>query len=174
MIRSPRLAATPTDDTIVGALAACHERIRRFAAMAVAVATRPEAPASERAEAAAGVVRYFTIALPLHAADEDDSVGPRVRGVDVVLTELAREHHAHDALIAPVVAACREIVAAPTTARPDFAAAAAALAAAMDAHLAREEAEVFPAVAALSPAAQAEIRAEMLARRDPTAAPSRP
>ena len=152
---------------MVGALAACHERIRRFAAMAEAVASRPEAPANERAEAAAGVVRYFTIALPLHAADEDDSVRPRLRGVDAVLAELAAEHHAHDALIAPVVAACREIVAAPATARPDFAAAAAALTAAMATHLAREEAVVFPAIAALPPAVQAEIRAEMLARRDP-------
>ncbi len=174
MLRSVRLAAIPPDDSVVGALLACHERIRRFAAMAEAVATRPEAPAGERAEAAAGVVRYFTIALPLHAADEDESIGPRLRGVDAVRAELAAEHRAHDALIAPVVAACRAIVAAPATARPDFAAAAAALTAAMATHLAREEAVVFPAVAALPPALQAEIRAEMLARRAPTAAPSRP
>ncbi|MEZ4400863.1 MAG: hemerythrin domain-containing protein [Kofleriaceae bacterium] len=169
MIRSPGLTAAPVDDSLVAALAGCHERIRRFTALAARLAEATSAPLAERREAAAAVVRYFTVALPLHAADEDDSVGPRLRGasaaVDAALVLLAREHTEHAAVIAPVVAACQAIVATPACAPAHLAEAAAALAAAFASHLALEEAVIFPAVAALADDVAATIQAEMRARR---------
>lgn len=169
MHRAPGLAAAPAEDTVAAALAACHERIRRFAGLAARIAAHPEAPPAERAEAAAAVVRYFTVALPLHAADEDASLAPRLRGrdpaVDAALAQMTAEHAAHAAVLEPVIAACRAIAAAPATTPPSLAADAAALAAAFAAHLDLEERVIFPAIAALPAAGQAELRAEMLARR---------
>ena len=168
MIRSPGLSARPPDDTVLAALLAGHERSHRFAALAGRLATADGTP-TERAEAGAGVVRYFTVALPLHAADEDLSLAPRLRGrdaaVDAALTQMTAEHVAHAGPLARVVDAARAIVAAPATAPPDLAAAAAALAALFAAHLALEERAIFPAIAALPAEVQATIRAEMLARR---------
>jgi len=168
VIRSPGLSARPPDDTVLAALLACHERIHRFTALAARLATADGTP-TERAEAGAGVVRYFTVALPLHAADEDLSLAPRLRGrdaaVDAALTQMTAEHVAHAGPLARVVDAARAIVAAPATAPPDLAAAAAALAALFAAHLALEERAIFPAIAALPAEVQATIRAEMLARR---------
>lgn len=171
MRRAPGLSATPPEDTVAAALAACHDRIRRFAALAARVAVEP-ADAAARAEAAAAVIRYFTVALPLHAADEDDSLAPRLRGhadaLDAALATMTADHADHGAVIEPVVALCRQLAAAPTdhaAVAPALGSAAAAMTAAFAAHLALEEAVVFPAVAALPAAVQREIRAEMLARR---------
>lgn len=168
MIRAPGLSARPPDDTVVAALLACHERIHRFTALAARLGT-PDGTAAERAEAAAGVVRYFTVALPLHAADEDASLAPRLAGrdpaVDAALAQMTAEHVAHAAPLARVVDAARTIVAAPATVPPDLAAAAAALATLFAAHLALEERAIFPAIAALPADVEATIRAEMLARR---------
>ena len=168
MIRAPGLSARPPDDTVVAALLACHERIHRFTALAARLGT-PDGTAAERAAAAAGVVRYFTVALPLHAADEDASLAPRLAGrdpaVDAALAQMTAEHVAHAAPLARVVDAARTIVAAPATVPPDLAAAAAALATLFAAHLALEERAIFPAIAALPADVEATIRAEMLARR---------
>ena len=126
----------------------------------------------KRVEAAAAVVRYFTVALPLHAADEDLSLAPRLVGhdaaLDRALATMTADHVAHAAVLDPVVALCRRLQAAPgdhATIAPALAPAAAAMTAAFAAHLALEEAVVFPAVAALPADVQRQIRAELLARR---------
>jgi iron-sulfur cluster repair protein YtfE (RIC family) len=172
VLRTPRLRATPPEDSVVEALAACHERIRWFAALAQTLAVRVDAAAADRAEAAAAVIRYFTVALPLHAADEDLALAPRLRAlgprVDDALAAMTAEHLDHAPLLAAVLAPCRAIVAAPTGPAPrELGAAADALAAAFATHLAEEEAVVFPAVAVLPAHDLAAIRAEMFARRAP-------
>lgn len=69
----------PSEETAVDLLLGCHQRIRHFTNVALRLAQNPGAPAEDRAQAASAVVRYFTIALPLHEADENDSVYPRLR-----------------------------------------------------------------------------------------------
>jgi hypothetical protein len=112
------------------------------------------------------------VALPLHARDEDETLAPRLRGrdaaVDGALDRIARDHGAHDACLAPVLAACAAIAADPTrhaelaaTLRTD----ARALCAVFEEHLAMEEAVIFPAIAALPGPEREAIRAEMAARR---------
>src|SRR5947209_5155592 len=63
-------------------LLACHERIRHFLALAGQLC-ESAAPAAEVAAAAAAVHRYFTVALPLHALDEDESLAPRLLRLDL-------------------------------------------------------------------------------------------
>lgn len=60
-------------------LLACHQRIRHFSGVAVQLAHAHDAQGSEITQAADGLYRYFTVALPLHEADENLSVHPRLR-----------------------------------------------------------------------------------------------
>src|SRR5688500_10721731 len=73
----------PVRPELIELLAACHERMRRFVRVAQSVAdASPTVPATEVADAAASVHRYFTVAFPLHGIDEEASLIPRLRGRD--------------------------------------------------------------------------------------------
>jgi hemerythrin-like domain-containing protein len=66
------------ENDAVGMLLACHQRIRNFTAIALRLADVESAAGPEIANAAAAVHRYYAIALPLHEADENQSVYPRL------------------------------------------------------------------------------------------------
>ena len=88
----------PPEDAI-GMLLACHQRIRSFSALAVRLAEASGAPRESRAEAAASVHRYFRVALPLHVADEELSLRPRLLATparDQVAAHLALMSAQHD------------------------------------------------------------------------------
>lgn len=163
-------AKKPSDD-VAGLLRDCHDRIRRFTALAGRLADA-EAPPAERAEAATRVLRYFEEALPLHAADEDRAIHPRVLAarpdLAAVLDDMTREHGPIDEAIAVGLPVWRAVAEDPSRAAA-LAVALAEVARNLDRlfapHLAAEEATIFPAVAALPAGIQAEIRAEMRARR---------
>src|SRR5262245_25640445 len=67
------------ESDVVDRLLECHERIRNFCALACRLAEGP--PSEQAREAAAQLVRYFTVALPLHVADEEESIRPRLTTV---------------------------------------------------------------------------------------------
>jgi hemerythrin-like domain-containing protein len=71
--------APAVEQDAVDMLLACHQRIRNFTAIAVRLADAEGAAAPEIANAADSVHRYYSFALPLHEADENDSVYPRLR-----------------------------------------------------------------------------------------------
>jgi len=157
---------------LVALLLACHARIRHFVALALRVATEDDAPVNEVAAACAMVRRYFTQALPLHVADEEESITPRLRGlsseVDEALAAMASQHREHEPLLAAFLAAVEDAERDPrdeaTKAR--LLERARALDAAFTEHLELEEAVVFPAIAGeLSPETRAEIIAELRRRR---------
>lgn len=178
---SKRRDAGPAD--LVALLAACHERIRRFVALAHRVATHEDAPGDEITAACEQVDRYFTLALPLHVADEEESIAPRLRGrssaVDGALDTMKRQHRAHE----PELVAFLRAVGAVGRDPGDEAAKAALLERARDLdaelteHLEMEETVLFPAIREhLSPDVQAEIVAELRKRRgdpDPAGPPRR-
>jgi len=152
-IGSPRPA-----EGIADLLLECHARIRSFSDLAVRLG-EAEAPApAEVADAAARVRRYFEEALPLHARDEEESVLPRLAGrdpaVDAALVAMHRDHVGHAVVLDPVLALCAELVAAPerhAELAPALARAGHALRAHFEAHLASEEATIFPALARVVP-----------------------
>lgn len=79
-IQSAKRGPAPTETPdAVDALTACHARIRHFSGVSVRLANAEGLPSSEIAQAAEGLIRYFSIALPLHARDEDESIEPRLR-----------------------------------------------------------------------------------------------
>ena len=96
-------SATPAD--AVALLLECHGRIRAFLAMA------------RRVGEAIQVHRYFTLALPLHARDEEESSLPRLRDrdplLDLQLDVRVREHQEHQRPLGRLTEACAEIGADP-------------------------------------------------------------
>jgi hemerythrin-like domain-containing protein len=157
---------------LVDLLLECHGRIRSFLALAHAAGSREGVPAAEVAEACARVERYFTEALPLHVADEDESILPRLRGadpeVDRALETMHAQHLEHEPLLAALLgaaAALREGPADPAR-RAALAEIATTLEHELGLHLTLEETVILPAIRRLlSAAAQAEIVEELRARR---------
>jgi hemerythrin-like domain-containing protein len=165
-----------TDEDPIAHLLACHERIRRFANLAARLAHDEGASPAQLAEAAADVKRYFTIALPRHAEDEDVSLRPRLLahpevGDDVrrALEVMSDEHGPLDAIIldlAPIWAAVAAEPARVSEHRGVLQAGAAQLQRIVAVHLPPEENLIFPAAAKhLSSEDRASLRAEMRARR---------
>src|SRR5579871_5066055 len=85
---SPAKSQPKTEDA-VDLLTGCHNRIRHFTGVAVKLAHALDAPREEIAQAAAGVHRYYTVSLPLHEADEEQTLRPRL---DTIGNE--KLHHA--------------------------------------------------------------------------------
>jgi iron-sulfur cluster repair protein YtfE (RIC family) len=148
-----RLGKPAAQGDAVDLLLECHVRIRTFLGMARRVAEGASAPPDEIAAAAARVHRYFTQALPLHAQDEEDSILPRLRGldpeVDRELATMVHEHADHARPLEALVGACAALAREPAR-HAELAAivgeATAELERHFAAHLAREEAVVFPAM----------------------------
>src|SRR5512137_2777551 len=112
-----RLSRPPVPGDAVDLLLECHVRIRAFLGMARRLGeARGEAPAA-LADAARQVHRYFAEALPLHARDEEESLAPRLRGLDPgldrELAAMAREHGEHAVPLAALLSGCAAIVAVP-------------------------------------------------------------
>jgi len=151
----------------------CHQRIRHFIGTARRLAEAKGAAAGEVAETAAAVRRYFAGALPLHAADEEESMAPLLRGrdpaLDGALAVMRREHESHAPRLDRVVAICGQLAEAPerhAELARRLAEAAEQLERHFAAHLALEEETIFPALKrALDPAMEARLVAEMRARR---------
>ena len=154
----------------VALLLGCHQRIRHFTRMAVEL-SRGAAPAEQVGAAARSVQRYYTQALPLHEADENDSVYPRLRAA-APPAELAAanqamvdQHRGLNALIADLVPQWEAIALDPAQA-PASGPGAQALQVAWHEHLGLEERVIFPSLRArLSPDDLAAIRQEMAERR---------
>ncbi len=157
---------------IVELLLECHARIRSFSDLAVRIAEARGASPAEIADAAASVRRYFLEALPLHARDEEDSVLPRLAGrdpaVDAALVTMHRDHVGHGAVLDPVLAICADLAAAPerhAELAPALAEKARLLRAHFEAHLASEEATIFPLLASVPEEERRRMVEELRARR---------
>jgi hypothetical protein len=157
--------ADPAD--VVTRLRECHARIRSSLAEAQAIVDSfgtAIAP-SRRAQSARNVRRYFTLGLPLHAADEDVSIVPRVGRA--ALTSLAGEHVLIDQCV-DELALDWQIIGREGAAPSDLArhrALVEKLTGLLIGHLELEEREMFPAIEALPWAERAAIVREMRVRR---------
>lgn len=157
---------------LVDLLSDCHDRIRRFVALAREAATRRDVPADQIIVACADVERYFGAALPLHVADEEESIAPRLRGlspeVDRALDQMESQHQGHAPKIAALLGALAEVGRDPgdQDRRSALARVAADLQADLEEHLTLEEAIVFPAVREILPREmQAQVIEELRQRR---------
>ncbi|HKL77622.1 MAG TPA: hemerythrin domain-containing protein [Gammaproteobacteria bacterium] len=159
-------------------LQACHERMERFATLAVRIGDHLDeagTPATAAAGSAERVLRYFDQAAPQHHADEERDLLPRLRGrlaepaspeLAQLLGGLAGEHQALDAqwtALRPALVALTEGRAVPAA---DYRARAAAFQEAQLDHVARENRWLLPACEAhLTAPDWAAIGAAMAHRR---------
>lgn len=163
------------EEDAISLLLGCHDRIRHFTEVARKLTDHPEAPAADRAGAAGNVLRYYTVALPLHEADENESIYPRLKktlpegALADANQQMLEQHAGIDALIAELVPMWQAVKSHPE----DQAQINAALADRVlrlerlwNVHLALEENQVVPAMRRyLTPDDLDVIKQEMRERR---------
>jgi hypothetical protein len=166
---APPVARPPADPA--ASFRACHERIRMFTAGLHRIATLPDLADPRVPAAAAQARRYFAEGLPLHADDEDLSLAPRLRLVapecGPLLDELERDHRQIDACLATLLPLLGTLAEEGTVPHTTFRVAVSFLSTLLLPHIAREEDELFPLCARLSPEDRFEITQELLERRAP-------
>jgi hemerythrin-like domain-containing protein len=146
-------------------LSAEHARQTALLAHLERVVREPQARAARGL--AAVLLRWLTRELPLHIADEERSLYPRLAAFDEegVLEQLREEHRRDRRLIADIAAGLRR-VAGGGMPEPGFVEAAREFIAGHRRHLAHEETVLAPLARRwLGPEAMAKLAAEMIARR---------
>jgi hemerythrin-like domain-containing protein len=158
---------------VVDLLVECHGRIRRFLGIARQLAEVREPTTDVVRDTAGQVRRYFSEALPLHIADEDDQVSQSLRGhsdsVDEALDKMSQEHVHHEVLVARLIDVCTLLQREPERLEElamELRDAAVLLQAAFEPHLAREETVIFPALRTLPASDLDAIKAAMRDRRE--------
>lgn len=162
---------------LVNLLEDCHRRIRHFVVLAREAALRTDAPLDQVRQACADVERYFSEALPLHVADEEESIAPRLRGlsieVDRALEVMESQHQQHCPILADLLRTSAIVRSTPSSeiSRSDLAKVASRLKLEFEEHLALEENVIFPAIRGLlSTETQTRIIGELRNRRQPIGA----
>jgi hemerythrin-like domain-containing protein len=156
---------------LVDLLAECHGRIRRFLAMAHALAVTPNITDAEAKNVAGQVRRYFTSAFLHHIADEDELLAPHLtgKGVDDVLAQMHRDHVRHADSVAFLVGLCDAIERDPqqlAASKDELVRGAALVTSFLEPHLELEEKVLFPAIRALPAAIRDRVRDDMRQRRE--------
>ncbi len=171
---TPLTSPPKKPEDAVDSLLSCHQRIRHFTSVAVKLAHAQGATPDEIAQAAAGVHRYYSVSLPLHEADEDQTLHPRLGAVadDRVrhaLLAMGDQHQAIDELIERLLPLLVMVKNNPDTIHAvggEMCSLTKALAEMFRAHLQMEEEVIFPAIqSALEPSAREDMLREMRDRR---------
>jgi iron-sulfur cluster repair protein YtfE (RIC family) len=158
----------------VDLLIGCHQRIRHFTGVAIKLAHAHGATTEEIGQAAAAVHRYYSVSLPLHEADEDQTLQPRLRAVADepvrhALLVMGEQHQAIDELIErllPLLVLVRNNPDILAEVGGEMCSIIEALEEIFRAHLQMEEEVIFPAIrSALPESAREEILHEMRERR---------
>ncbi len=172
-ITPPRAPNRPPEDAFQ-LLVACHLRIRHFAAAAAKLAHAQGASAEDIRMSAAGVHRYLSVSLPLHEADEEDTLRPRLEAVadDRMRHALVAMHDQHQAIdelverLLPLLMLLQRNPDAMHDTGSEMCSITKALQEIFDAHLKLEEEVVFPAILkALPEHERAAMLKEMQQRR---------
>jgi iron-sulfur cluster repair protein YtfE (RIC family) len=161
----------PSD--IVDLLLECHERIRSFIGLASRLAGTGQPSHDEIRDAAKRVIRYFSEALPLHVADEEQTVLPRLSGrsleLDATLQDMHREHLEHEPQLQLLLQTCKTLEASPERLddlRQTLLSAVSSLEASFITHLEQEERSILPAIRTLlTSEEQAVMLSELRSRR---------
>jgi len=167
-------APKSTNDEVNDLLLGCHQRIRHFTAVAAKLAHAQGASPKEIQDAAETVYRYYSVSLPLHEADEEDSLRPRLSAVanptvQHALAAMHDQHMAIDDLLERLLPLLRLVGNNPDVlgdAGGEMCSITGALAEMFDAHLKMEEEVIFPAIQrSLTGNDRAELLGEMRNRR---------
>lgn len=171
LIQISQRPATEAAD-LFDAFVACHQRIRDFLTLARRIAQQLHASAPEVIDAAQRVERYFSLAFPLHVADEELSLAPRLRQktaeLDRALRAMHEQHGGHRAPLELMLSTMKEVRSDPANVllRRRLGVLVSELESELEAHLQLEESVLFPAARRwLSSEEQREILKELRERR---------
>jgi iron-sulfur cluster repair protein YtfE (RIC family) len=165
---------TKAENTAVELLIGCHQRIRHFTSVATKLAHAQAATPQEIQDAAEAVYRYYSVSLPLHEADEEDSLKPRLNKIPDerlhhALAAMHDQHMAIDDLLERLLPLLRLVGNNPSAIAdtgPEMCSITKALSEIFAAHLQMEEEVIFPAIEAqLTEQDRAELLSEMRNRR---------
>lgn len=167
-------SAGSKEETPTELLLGCHQRIRYFSAMSRRIAENTAAPLEQIADAAETVYRYFHVALPMHEADENVSIDPRLHAAAPLelaeaSDEMVRQHRTINSLLQQLLplwdALCREPEKL-TGFAPRLRALSAEFEKLWEIHLKLEEEVIFPAIERCLPKPEIDaILREMRERR---------
>ncbi len=167
---TPKSSTDELNDLLLG----CHQRIRHFTSVASKLAHAHGASPEEIQAAAESVYRYYAVSLPLHEADEEDSLRPRLSSVadpkvEHALAAMHDQHMAIDDLLERLLPLLRLVSNNPgalSNAGGEMCSITGALTQVFDAHLQIEEEVIFPAIGArLTEQDRTELIREMKDRR---------
>lgn len=162
-----------TEDA-VDLLTGCHARIRHFTGVAVKLAHAQSASTDEVRQAAEAVHRYYSVSLPLHEADEEQTLHPKLAAtaeerMHHALLAMTDQHQVIDELLERLLPLLVMVKSNPETlgeAGGEMCAITKALDEVFRGHLQMEEEIIFPAIRSVLPAeVQADILREMQQRR---------
>lgn len=168
------LPSQPKSEDAVDLLIGCHQRIRHFTGVAIKLAHAQGGEPEEVVQAATGTHRYYTVSLPLHEADEEETVRPRLNMLNDeklrhALLAMTDQHQAIDDLLErllPLLVMVRNNPQTIHAAGTEMCSITKALDEMFRAHLQLEEEAIFPAIrSGLPEAARSEMLREMLNRR---------
>jgi len=171
---SPLNSSVPKTEDAADLLTGCHDRIRHFTGAAVRLAHAQGATADDISQTASRVHRYYTVSLPLHEADEEDTLQPRLAAIadektSHALTAMHEQHQAIDELLERLLPLLVLVMNKPENLHAvagEMCSITRALDEAFRAHLQMEEEVIFPAIRASLPEDVREAMAgEMRARR---------
>jgi hemerythrin-like domain-containing protein len=169
----PLTRRAPMPDDVVEAFLEAHAYARSMLSQAERLCTA-QADAS-MASTAQQVAEYFTWHLEVHHADEERTLTPRLSGrhkvLDQCIATMRLEHDQLHALVSRVAYLCRHVARDPVrlmSLRFELGAAVENLRRTLEAHQAREESLLLPAVKRLLDWQDVEeMRSEMAMRRAP-------
>jgi iron-sulfur cluster repair protein YtfE (RIC family) len=157
---------------VVDLLLECHERIRTFLRMASDLAAVRSAEEDEIRSVAAQIQLYFSEALPMHIADEQELLLPQIASrspeIDRALAQMVDEHGEHTQWVDRLTALCTIIASDPrqlAAVAPELGRLARELTEDMTKHLELEERVLFPVLRQLSNERREEILIAMRERR---------
>ena len=140
----------------VSTLLGCHDRIRHFTNMALRLASADHVSNDDIVSAAGQVHRYFTVALPLHEADENESLHPRLRQAapegelaGAAADAMVEQHRSIDEIVERLVPICELLTRNPAVHKalaPELLQLSTALQQMFASHLELEEQTIFPAI----------------------------
>lgn len=171
---SPLTSSPSKTEDAVDLLTGCHQRIRHFTDVAVKLAHAQGASPDEIVRAAAAVHRYYTVSLPLHEADEEETLRPRLEAVvdqkaRHALAAMSDQHLAIDELLErllPLLVMVRNNPETLPAAGAEMCSVTKALDEVFRGHLQMEEEVIFPAIReALPESTQKDMLGEMQSRR---------
>lgn len=168
-MRPPLQTIAPQFDDPIELLLACHEKVRRFARLAVRLRDHVSqaGPDAQAQDAAQSILRYFNMAAPLHHDDEEQDLFPALLTLNepllgAAIHALNDEHGALARRWQDLQPWLQSIASGQAHDAPESVD---AFAQAYTLHAQREEDEVYPFASRLAPEQRRSLGAAMAARR---------